>query len=203
MLEERKQEYLTKYGFNDPGSLYSGMTLVSYKAKTKLQGEAKTAIEVLCQTWLAEGFHQGILLYSPMSTVGVGKTHLAVAAARFACENLQSIAIWGMPAYIDAIKASYDNGGADKIQSSAQAHAVLVLDDIGVENVKSVEWYQNLIYNIIDTRWLAQRATLVTTNLPPAALIKHIGTRAHSRLIAITGKSYELDGDDYRLRGRK
>jgi DNA replication protein DnaC len=202
-LEARKQTYLEKYGFLDPASLYAGMTFANYHARTKKQREAKAAIEALTSSWLRDGFVHGAILFSPVTLVGVGKTHLAVAAARFACEHMQSIAIWGMPSYVDAIKASYDNGGADKVQQSAQEPAVLVLDDIGVENVKSVEWYQNLVYNIVDARWLKQRATLVTTNMPLQILSRHIGARAISRLMAITGPMIELDGTDYRLTGGK
>jgi DNA replication protein DnaC len=197
-LGERKQAYLEKYGFLDPDSRYSQMTFDNYIADTEMQKTAKAATMRMCAEWLESGYHKGILLYSPLSKVGVGKTHLAVAACRFACEHLQSIAIWGMPAYITAIKAAYESGGVDKIQKSALEPQVLLLDDLGAEVVKSPDWYQDLVYSIMDERWLSRKATLVTTNKAWRALAVLLGPRAMSRMLAMTGDQIEVDGDDRR-----
>lgn len=198
-LAERKAAYLDRYGFADPETEYYHMTFENYKGTlTNQQKAAKKAVQALCQEWTVAGYRRGIVLYSDFASVGVGKTHLAVAAARFAVEHLQSVAIWGMPTYIRALKASYDAGKSDQVTRSTEEPAVLVLDDLGAENIGKVDWYQEVIYNIMDTRWLKKRATIVTTNLPERVLFARIGARAMSRLTAMTGSFVELDGTDYR-----
>jgi len=79
----------------------------------------------------------------------------------------------------------------------------LVLDDIGTEHVskESRTWYQGLMFQIINARWLARRATIVTTNLNADDLWAWVGPRVFSRLIELAGAPVLMQGEDHRLGG--
>ncbi|MFC2031453.1 ATP-binding protein [Chloroflexota bacterium] len=140
-------------------------------------------------------------------------THLAISMARagvllYRPKDLGEciLTVWDMPSYVSAIKSSYDNGNTQEVQRSALEPAILVMDDLGTEHVKAAPWYQALMYDVINARWLNHRATIVTTNLPLHAdmgresLEKRLGTRVLSRLLALTGKPVMISGKDYRYR---
>jgi DNA replication protein DnaC len=187
---------------------YAQMTLDRYWPDPAYpsQARAKRAVEALVETWAGGDWSAGILLCSPH--IGIGKTHLAIAAAREGViirrhrldERL--LAIWDMPSFVDAVRQTYDDGGTAKLIAGAQDPAILVLDDIGSEHVtpKARAWYQALMFRLINARWTASRATIATTNLDDEALWQWVGRRVYSRLLDLTGPPLQMHGQDHRLR---
>lgn len=57
---------------------------------------------------------------------------------------------------------------------------LLFLDDLGAN--KLTEWREEKILEVIDERWLRERPTVVTTNIPPDRFSDHFGARTASRL---------------------
>jgi DNA replication protein DnaC len=79
---------------------------------------------------------------------------------------------------------------------------LLVLDDLGAE--KTSEWVQETLGLVINTRYNAQRPTIVTTNLSdnlddddPRSFVAQIGSRTRSRLKEMC-KWVEIGGVDVR-----
>lgn len=188
---------------------YAHMTFQTYVPDPKYptQGQAKRAVFDLVKAWQSGDWSRGILLFSSLNAVGVGKTHLAIAAARagmmaYTPRHFDEVvlSIWDMPSYVKAVKASYNDGGTTEIQQSAVAPAILVMDDLGAEYAKAQDWYQGLMYDILNARWLKRKATVVTTNLTVDQLKTRLGPRCVSRLLAMTGKPVEIKGEDYRLK---
>jgi len=203
-LAQYRQTVLATYGLNE--GEYAHMDLNTYQPDPKYpsQDEAKNAMYALVDEWKAGNWRAGILLYS--DDVGIGKTHLVIGAARIGVQlytpsklGERILAVWDMPSYVREIKNSYDKGGTAEIEASTIEPAILIMDDLGAEHVKTAEWYHGLMYDILNARWKDQKATLVTTNVNPAELRDRIGDRAFSRLISLTGEPVELWGDDYRV----
>ena len=205
-MEEARAATLHRYKL-DVGR-YAHMTLDSYQpdARYPSQAAAKEAVEAMVATWTIGDWSAGILLASP--DVGIGKTHLAIAAAREGVMlyhpdiGEQILAVWDMPSFVDAVRHTYDDGGTADLIASVQKPVILVLDDIGTEHVSkdSRSWYQGLMFQIVNARWLARRATIVTTNLNADDLWAWVGPRVFSRMIELTGVPLLMQGEDYRLR---
>jgi DNA replication protein DnaC len=206
-MEEVKAATLRRYKL-DAGR-YAHMTLDSYKPDPGYpsQAEAKEAVLSIVATWASGDWSAGILLAS--ADVGIGKTHLAIAAAREGVMRYrpgigeQILAVWDMPSFVDAVRHTYDDGGTADLIASVQQPVILVLDDIGIEHVsrESRSWYQGLMFQIVNARWLARRATIVTTNLDADDLWAWVGPRVFSRLIELVGAPVLMQGEDYRLGG--
>ena len=208
-MEEAKAATLHRYKL-DAGR-YAHMTLDGCRPDPGYpsQAAAKAAVESMVTTWAGGDWSDGILLAS--SDVGIGKTHLAIAAAREGVMlyrpgiGEQILAVWDMPSFVDAVRHTYDDGGTAGLMLSIQQPVILVLDDIGTEHVsrESRSWYQGLMFQIINARWLARRATIVTTNLDADDLWTWVGPRVFSRLIELTGAPVLMKGVDYRLGGTR
>jgi DNA replication protein DnaC len=208
-MQEVKAATLHRYSL-DAGR-YAHMTLHSYRpdAGHPSQAVAKKAVLSMVATWASGDWSAGILLASP--DVGIGKTHLAIAAAREGVMRYrpkigeQILAVWDMPSFVDTVRHTYDDGGTADLMVSVQEPVLLVLDDIGTEHVskESRTWYQGLMFQIVNARWLARQATIVTTNLDADDLWAWVGPRVFSRLIDLVGVPVLMQGEDYRLRGAR
>jgi DNA replication protein DnaC len=111
-----------------------------------------------------------------MGNVGTGKTHLAVAALQ---ELTRSKGVRGL--YVNSLdlvqqlQISFDGSGPGReaILAPVTDADVLVLDELGAGRL--TEWVRDLLYYVINSRYMARRVTLCTTNYldgPPTALRK-------------------------------
>jgi DNA replication protein DnaC len=204
-LAEARAATLHRYRLDE--GRYAQMTLENYRPDPRYpsQAAAKEGVQALVRKWAGGDWSAGILLSSP--DVGIGKTHLAIAAAREGVMIYQPeigerlLAVWDMPSFIDAVRYTYDDGGTADLIVSVQEPVILVLDDVGTEHVsqKGQPWYHSQMFKLVNARWLAGRATIVTTNLQGQALWAWVGERVFSRLVHLTGAPLVMEGDDYRL----
>jgi DNA replication protein DnaC len=131
---------------------------------------------------------RGLLFYGPH---GVGKTHLAIGILK------DAIRTKGARGYFfetrdllrlvrDTYNAKVEERELDVLKPVLEAD-LLILDDLGAE--KTSEWVQETLGLVINTRYNAQRPTVVTTNLSdnlddddPRSFVAQIGSRTRSRL---------------------
>ncbi len=123
-----------------------------------------------------------------MGSVGTGKTHLAVAALK---ELVGTKGVRGL--YVNAVELvqellmSFDGGGSsrEEILGPVTETELLVLDEIGAGRL--TDWVRDLLYYVINARYMAQRITVFTTNyLDGSALPEDAGTMdAPARLDAL------------------
>lgn len=111
-----------------------------------------------------------------VGNVGAGKTHAAVALARTVHDRGGSVAFWPVVELLDALRPS----GDEKAMDRALAVDVLVLDDLGLE--RPSDWTFERLYALVNRRWLEQRPTIVTSNLPVDELEAAVGAPMWSRL---------------------
>jgi len=144
---------------------------------------------------------RGLLL---MGGVGTGKTHLVVAALR---ELIVRYGITGR--FADFISLVHDlqmtfdgSGGQRGIIEPLVSAEVLVLDELGAG--KATPWVMDLLYYLVNTRYLRRKLTLFTTNYsdyPKRAdeesLSDRVSARVRSRLFEMAQR-VQLYGSDYR-----
>lgn len=157
-----------------------------------------------------------------MGSTGVGKTHLAVAVLKaLLAKGFEGIFL-DYQNLLDGIQASYDRAVGSSAREAYQAALdteVVLLDDLGARRLS--EWAEDTVFSIINQRYNARKATIVTTNLPDEmvgdklaqkeagsgqykvkdSLADRIGARARSRLFEMCKLVRIAATEDYRLRG--
>ncbi len=147
---------------------------------------------------------RGLLL---MGTVGVGKTHLAVAILRKILEKGVQSLFYEFGALLKEIQDSYNPVSKTselRVLAPVYEAEVLVLDELGA--VKPTDWVRDTMMQIINKRYNERRLTIFTTNYMDSrrtaaeeTLEDRIGVRLRSRLYEMC-KTVQVEGDDYRRR---
>lgn len=134
----------------------------------------------------AEQFSPGAESLLMMGRTGQGKTHLSLAIAREATLNGFGVIYTPFQKLIDRLelgKFSHDAALKERYLQDLTGVTecdLLVLDDLGAEF--ATPFSTATAYNIINTRLVEQRATIVSTNLNLPALEKQYSARLASRL---------------------
>ena len=129
---------------------------------------------------------------------GVGKTHLAIAAAKLVAERGLKVVYRTHAAYLKEIQAAFGKDGiADRLADDFGRVDWLVLDEFGQSSNR--EWSQSTTDSLFDTRWRLAAGgvirTLVTTNFKS----DDIPARIASRLGDVSrGLVVQIDAPDYR-----
>ena len=127
---------------------------------------------------------------------GVGKTHLAAAAANRRLAAGESVCFAVTPELLDALRASYrDQGEAsfEAIFAWLKQVDLLVLDDLGAQQETS--WANEKLYQLCAARYLRRAPTLITTNVAPENLEPRLASRLLDRQRGIVQL---VDAKDYR-----
>jgi DNA replication protein DnaC len=153
-----------------------------------LDTDIQADVRCWAETDAVEG--RNLVLFGP---VGTGKTHTAIAAVRALFERSAYGALF-LPVVelLDQLRP----GGPDGALERAAAANVLILDDLGAE--KPSDWTGERLYSIVNRRWLEQRPTVATSNIPPDELAERVGERTYSRLVGCDAVTLKLAGEDRR-----
>ena len=141
--------------------------------------------------------HRWLFLYGP---VGTGKTHLAVAIARYAMQRQRmSVYFEEVPDLLDQLRSTFDpasgSGYDDRFETIRNAQ-LLVLDDLGTEN--ATPWAREKLYQIINHRYIEQLPTVITSNVDQ----RKVDDRIISRILDHRLTEYVvIDAEDYRRPG--
>lgn len=151
-------------------------------------GQARTELE----RWGTEPAGRNLLLLGP---VGVGKSHAAVAAARILFDRGTEVRFLPVVELLDMLRP----GGPEGALYDLAGLELLVLDDLGSE--RPTDWTAERLYALVNRRWLEERPTIITTNLPASELEQAVGARVYSRLVGNGSVGVGLSGPDRRRKG--
>ena len=118
--------------------------------------------------------------------IGSGKSHLAAAIANALTTRGHTSAYTTTAGLITFLKAGFADSSADRRLVALQNVELLVLDDLGTERAARVgEWAYEQFYELLNARYLHERPTILTSNLPP----DHLEDRLRDR---VAGMAVEI-----------
>ena len=138
-------------------------------------------------------------------TVGSGKTYLACCIANALIEEYMiRVKIRNFAQIInDLQKSGFDLDKNEYIESLTDV-SVLILDDLGIE--RDTSYAKEQLYNIVNSRYLKQKPTIFTTNLPYEKIQNSDDgveyERIYSRIIEMC-IPVKVMGEDFRKRLQK
>jgi DNA replication protein DnaC len=144
---------------------YEHCTLASFDPGNPSLSVALEKAMAFCSGYPHLGPDEGLgLLFSGDN--GVGKTHLAVAVLRELAESKGVRGqFWDFHELIREIKSSYDPETKTtelQVLEPVVEMDVLLLDDLGAW--KMTDWMNDTLFYILNSRYMAKRPTIITTN---------------------------------------
>ena len=182
------------------GCTFENFSLDYYDPEPDEAGNSPRDKLRFCKSW-ADSFSpqsESILLTGP---TGVGKTHLSVAMAGVAAQAGYGVVYTPVQRMMDALegeKFARDNAAREKYAGATEIYLdcdLLVLDDLGTEFSSS--FTGAALFNILNTRMVERRPTIISTNLELADIKARYHQRMASRLI-YGYKVIRLSGKDIR-----
>lgn len=149
----------------------------------------------------AEGYKpgetkKGLYLFGQ---AGSGKTHLAASIGNRLVQN--DVRFTTAPEFLLDIKRTFNIGvSSDRLLDALSQAELLILDDLGSE--KPTEWVQEILFVLIDRRYVNELPTIYTSNLSLDQLKERLPYKIASR-IAGTCEVVEMKAGDYRIRKTK
>ncbi|WP_339806132.1 ATP-binding protein [uncultured Marinobacter sp.] len=138
-----------------------------------------------------------------LGKVGNGKTHLACALLEKVIRDTRQPAYyWTFSELVRYVKASFSKGAEHSEDDAYKDFAkgrLAVLDEVGMQNF--TEFEQAVAYEAINARYLAERPTVLITNLQAKDLPLCVGERVVDRLREGGGKALDFDWKSYRVGG--
>lgn len=146
-------------------------------------------VTALASDWAHHAGGRNLVIFG---AVGVGKTHLAIAACRPAAERGLHVEFVPAVEMFDRLRPGRDDDALDDLLDADR----LVIDDLGAE--RPTDWTAERLYLVVNRRWLDERPTIVTTNLESKDLAAEVGSRMFSRIVGSDAVGIRLNGPDRR-----
>ena len=143
-----------------------------------------------------ENFHaqaESLLLFG---TTGTGKTHTALSIARLAAERGFSVVYGPVQQLLHRVEREHFGRAEGDAEDTMIACDLLILDDLGTE--MTTQFTIAALYQVVNTRLMEGRATIVSTNLPVGELDRRYSAQIASRLLGAY-TLYKFSGKDIRM----
>lgn len=133
---------------------------------------------------------------------GLGKTHLSLAIAREVIDKGYGVVYVSAPAILSRIESEHfdlrnPDNPSEKLVSDCD---LLIIDDLGTEFTS--RFTISSVYNIINTRMITNKPTIISTNLSLTELQEKYNSRIISRIIGMLDR-VEFVGQDIRQQMRR
>ena len=119
-----------------------------------------------------------LLLRGP---TGTGKTHVSLAIARQAIERGYGVVYGPVQMLLHKLEKEHFGRADGNSEEMMTGCDLLILDDLGAEF--SSPFYTSCLYNLINSRMLEGKPTIISTNLDQNALVERYGEQITSRII--------------------
>lgn len=141
----------------------------------------------------------GLIFFGP---VGSGKSFLASCIANYLMEKeIISVKMRNFSEIINELQTGGFNLDRNKYIDSFTNAPLLILDDLGIE--RDTEYAKEQVYNVINSRYLKQKPTIITTNLPWQHILNTNDNmeyqRIYSRIVEMC-IPVQVRAEDYRKR---
>ena len=163
-----------------------------YNLDSNIDNRAKSACERYADNFnnIKYKDKNSIIIYGD---VGIGKTHLAVAVAnRLLGKNIPVFFVNTINA-LDRIRD--EMGVKDYTKATMKSCDLLILDDLGKE--KRSEWTDQILYEIVNSRYMSKKPIIITTNYSAKELSNKLDKSVVSRLLEMSA-FINMQGKDYR-----
>ncbi len=133
---------------------------------------------------------------------GLGKTHLSLSVAKTAIDRGYGVIYVSAPAILSKIENERFSGRGREENSEQLVLDcdLLIIDDLGTEF--TTKFSVSAIYNIINSRMIMSKPTIISTNLTIAELQEKYNFRTVSRIIGMLDR-VEFVGSDIRQQKRR
>ncbi len=130
-----------------------------------------------------------------MGKTGVGKTHLSLAIANEVLKKGYGVVYVTAQEFLSKIeKEHFGRADGDTIEMLCDCD-LLIIDDLGAEF--QTQFTISAVYNLLNSRIMEGKPTIISTNLSPAELAQNYGDRVSSRIIG-NFDPLRFDGNDVR-----
>lgn len=130
---------------------------------------------------------------------GLGKTHLSTSIAGVVVEKGYDVLYESAPNLLSAYEAERFGRGSGALVTDTSRYLacdLLIIDDLGAEMVNS--FTVGVIYNILNTRIVSRKSTIISTNLTPDEIRSRYTDRVASRLFG-EFQLMRFEGKDIRM----
>lgn len=131
-----------------------------------------------------------------LGQTGVGKTHLAAAVGHRWQETGRAVEFVVVPDLLDRVRARMgDDSGEDQYRLLDQVRTCphLILDDLGIH--QGTSWAQEKLFQILNHRYNAKLATVITVGRPLEELPQAWVSRMYDDKVSLI---FEIQAPDYR-----
>lgn len=141
----------------------------------------------------------GLIFFGP---VGSGKSFLASCIANYLIEKeMISVKMRNFSEIINELQIGGFNLDRNKYIDSFTNAPLLILDDLGIE--RDTAYAKEQVYNVINSRYLKQKPTIITTNIPWKDIFNPSNNmeyqRIYSRIVEMC-IPVQVRAEDYRKR---
>jgi DNA replication protein DnaC len=195
---EEKASALEEYGWSKGFELQKDMTFKAFDAKRlNLPLEQRQNLGMAYQVALqyAESPDGWLVL---QGVNGCGKTHLAAAIVNYLYEAKKQAIFVVVPEFLDHLRKTFNPESKvsyDQLFEAVKVAPLLVLDDFGEQS--TTPWAQEKLYQVINYRYNARLATVITTSNSLDEIEPRISSRLVdpriSMVINITAPDYRGD----------
>lgn len=198
--QEQKKELAALLGSGHESFEKFRLDLYPAQYDDRLKTSPRTLMERTYRDTLA--YAQSFSCASPsllfVGATGLGKTFLSACIARTVAERGFSVSY----APVSRLFAAFE---ADKFRPDPDASRtaeffscdLLIIDDLGTE--MTTQFTVSALYQILNTRLLEGRPTIVSTNLPLGDIAPRYSAQIYSRLLGAY-RLYKFYGDDIRFK---
>jgi DNA replication protein DnaC len=126
---------------------------------------------------------------------GCGKTHLAAAIVNYRYQHGKPALFIVVPDFLDHLRSTFSPDSKisyDQLFESVRNAPLLVLDDLGAQT--TTPWAQEKLYQVVNHRYNARLATVITTNCPTEEIDPRILTRLADQKLSTL---FHIEAPDY------